>query len=46
MLIDVWLTAILPTLHEIFNILPGNADGAHAERMNGAQLAGSDQLPY
>src|SRR3989442_4727980 len=45
MLIDDRLTAILPTLNEIFNIVPGDADGAHTEGMNRAQLAGSDQLP-
>jgi len=46
MLIDFRAVTILPMLYEIFNILPGDADGAHAERMNRAQLAASDQLPY
>ena len=42
MLIVFRAVTILPMLYEIFNILPGDADGAHAERMNRAQLAGSD----
>jgi hypothetical protein len=44
-LIDDRLTAIVPTLHEIFNVAPGNPDRAHAWRMNCAQLTGSNQLP-
>ena len=45
MLIDGRLTAIVPTLDEIFNVGPSDANRAHADGVNRRQLAGADQLP-
>jgi hypothetical protein len=44
-LIDGRLTAIVPTLHAIFNVASANPDRAHAWRMDCAQLTCSNQLP-
>ncbi|HEY3056975.1 MAG TPA: hypothetical protein VGK31_13700 [Thermoanaerobaculia bacterium] len=46
MLVDLRTVTILPTLDEIFNVVSGDADRAHAERVDRAQLPGSDQLPH
>jgi hypothetical protein len=44
-LIGDGVLVIVPTLHEIFNVAPGDPDRAHARRMNRPQLAGADQVP-